>query len=75
MVDLPSWHPMSNFDFVQAIKIYPGGRKQERIVHVTEVVGVDEAIRLLEQGSAVYILPIALFYLEQRWHPPKRETE
>lgn len=69
MSKLPDWHPMAQFDYVQVIQVYPGGRRQERITHRDNVVSVDRAIELLEQGSMVYIAEDSLPELLRRWKP------
>lgn len=67
MTKLPDWHPMAQFDYVQVIQVYPGGRMQGRITHVGNVSTVDEAVELLEQGSMVYVDVESLPELLSRW--------
>lgn len=69
MSKLPDWHPMTEFDYVQAVKVYPGGRKSLRLTHVVNVVNVDKAVELLEQGSMVYVAEDVLPELLRRWKP------
>lgn len=69
MSKLPDWHPMAEFDYVQAVKVYPGGRKSVRLTHIDNVVTVDKAVELLEQGSMVYIAEESLRELLRRWQP------
>jgi hypothetical protein len=60
---------LTDFVYVQAVKLYPGGRKSLRLTRAANLVDVDTAIASLGQGSAVYISEESLPELKRRWKP------